>query len=363
MRLHLYLARRFGRALLASLGALAAALVLVDLAEQARRLEGTGAGFREAAGLALLNAPRTIHQILPLAAVIATIALFLALARSSEMVAIRAAGRGGLAALRGPLAVALATGALAVSVLDPLVAATAQRYEVLEDRYRGEGSVLSLAGEGLWLRQGDPSGQTVIHADRASLDGTVLSGATFVTFDPEEGPARRIEAARAELQPGAWALEGVKDWPLLAPNPEAAARVHEALRLPTDLTRDQIRDSFGDPSGVSIWELPAFIDALDAAGFSARAHRMWLQAELASPLFLAAMVLAAAAFTMRHARAGRTGPMVLGAVLTGCALYFLRDFASILGANGEAPVWLAAWAPPVASAALALGLLLHLEDG
>ena len=363
MRLHLYLARRFARAFLLTLGAFAAALTLVDLAEQARRLEGTEAGFREAAGLALLNAPRTLQEVLPLVATIAAIALFLALGRSSEMVAIRAAGRGGLGALRAPVAVALVAGALAVAVLNPIVAATAQRFEALEDRYRGGGSVLSLSDEGLWLRQGDPAGQTVIHAASASLDGTVLDGVTFVTFAPDEGPVRRIEARRAELLPGAWALADAKDWPLLAPNPEAAARSHESLRLPTDLTRAGIRDSFGDPMGVSIWELPAFIAALDAAGFSARAHRMWLQTELALPLFLAAMVMAGAAFTMRHSRAGRTGPLVLGALLTGALLYFLRDFASILGANGEAPIWLAAWAPPVAALALAGGLLLHLEDG
>ena len=304
--LHLYLARRFARAFLGVLGAFAAALSLVDLAEQARRLEGTGAGFREAAGLALLNAPRTVHDTLPLVAVIAAIALFLALGRSSEMVAIRAAGRGGMGALRGPVAVALALGALAVAVLNPIVAATAQRFEALEERYRGEGSVLSIEAGGLWLRQGDPSGQTVIRAAEASLDGTVLREATFVTFS-EAGPARRIEARRAELVPGAWAMTGVKDWPLLAPNPEAAARVHEALRLPTDLTRAQIRDSFGDPSGVSVWELPAFVEALDAAGFSARAHRMRLHEELASPLLLAAMVMAGAAFTMRPARGGPHG--------------------------------------------------------
>ena len=274
----------------------------------------------------------------------------------------RRRGAAGSERCAAPVAVALCAGGLAVAVLDPIVAA--HRAAI-----RGAGGPLPGArarcsrsrARGLWLRQGDPSGQTVIHASAASLDGTVLSGVTFVTFDPEEGPARRIEARRAELVPGAWAMTEAKDWPLLAPNPEAAARAHEALRLPTDLTRDQIRDSFGDPSGVSIWELPAFIEALDAAGFSARAHRMWLQAELASPLFMAAMVMAGAAFTMRHTRAGRTGPMVLGAVLTGCALYFLRDFASILGANGEAPVWLAAWAPPVAASALAAGLLLHLE--
>jgi lipopolysaccharide export system permease protein len=360
--LHLYLARRFARLLMLTLGAFGTALALVDLAEQARRLEDTDAGFREALGLALLNAPRTLHEVLPLVAVLATIALFLALSRSSELVAIRAAGRGGLGALAGPVAVALVAGGLAAAVLGPIAAATAQRFEVLEDRYRGEGSVLSLEAGGLWLRQGGPEGQTVIRAAEASLDGTVLSGVTFVTF-AEGGPMRRIEAARAELRPGAWALRDAKAWPLRAPNPEAAAARHETLALPTDLTRAQIRDSFGDPAGVPIWELPAFIRALDAAGFSALAHRMRLHSELASPLVLAAMVLAGAAFTMRHRRGGRSGPLVLGAVLTGCALYFLRDFANVLGANGEVPVWAAAWAPPVAFTALATGLLLHLEDG
>ena len=362
MTLHLYLARRYARSLLGVLGAFAAALTLIDLAERARRLEGTEAGFSDAMRIALLDAPRTLHEVLPLVAVLAAIALFLALARSSEMVAIRAAGRGGMGALAGPVAVALAAGGLAVGVLDPLAAATSQRSDALERSWRGEGSVLSLEAGGLWLRQGGPEGQTVIRASEASLDGTMLEGVSFVTF-ADGVPMRRIEAARAELAPGAWVLEGAKDWPLGAPNPEAAARLHDTLRLPTDLTRARIRDSFGDPADVSVWELPAFSRALEQAGFSARAHRMRLQAELASPLFLAAMVLAGAVFTMRHVRGRRAGPLVLGAVLAGAGMHFLREFATILGANGQAPLWLAAWAPPVAAAALAAGLLLHLEDG
>lgn len=363
MTLHLYLARRYAASLAVVLAAFGAALTLVDMAEQARRLEGLEAGFREAAGLALLNAPRTVHEMLPLAASIAAIALFLALARSSELVVIRAAGRGALSALRAPVATAVVLGLLGVALLGPIAAATAQRFEALEERYRGEGSTLSLGGAGLWLRQGDLDGQTVIRAASASLDGTVLRGVSFVTLTPDDGPVRRVEATRAELVPGAWVLTEAKDWPLLAPNPEAQARSHALLRLPTDLTRAQIRDSFADPSAVSIWEMPAFIDALAEAGFSARAHRMFLQAELALPLQLAAMVLAAAAFTLRHGQAARRGTMVLAAVLVGCGLYFLRDFAIVLGESGEAPVWLAAWAPPSAAIGLAVGLLLHLEDG
>ena len=53
----------------------------------------------------------------------------------------------------------------------------------------------------------------------------------------------------------------------------------------------------------------------------------------------------------------------LTAVLLGFGLYFIRNFAQILGENGQIPVLLAAWAPPVASILLTAGLLLHAEDG
>lgn len=86
--------------------------------------------------------------------------------------------------------------------------------------------------------------------------------------------------------------------------PEAAATTHDTLRIPSTLTADQIRDSFGDPASVPIWELPAFIDRLEVAGFSAARHRVWFQMELALPAFLLAMVLIGSGFTMRHQRGG-----------------------------------------------------------
>ena len=73
--------------------------------------------------------------------------------------------------------------------------------------------------------------------------------------------------------------------------------------------------------------------------------------------------LIGAGFTMRHQRGGRVGVMVLGAILLSFGVYFLRNFAQILGENGQIPPALAAWAPPVAAILSSLGLLLHLEDG
>jgi lipopolysaccharide export system permease protein len=59
----------------------------------------------------------------------------------------------------------------------------------------------------------------------------------------------------------------------------------------------------------------------------------------------------------------KTGSLVLAALLCGFAVFFLRNFGQILGENGQLPVALAAWSTPIAATLLALGLLLHLEDG
>lgn len=365
MTLSLYIARRFLATFAMVFGGFFVLLYLIDMIEQIRRFASANLGLGAAAELAALNTPQAVYRILPMIAILASIALFLALARSSELVVIRAAGRSALRMLVAPLIATLVVGAVAVAVLNPIVAGTTKRYEVRANQYKlGEGNVLSVTREGLWLRQGGPEGQTVIRAARSNFDGTMLYDASFIAFAGASGPIARIDAAEATLTDGAWLLSDAKEW-TFAPggNPERDAVRHDTMRLPSELTADQIRDSFGTPSTVPIWDLPAFIAGLERAGFSARKHNVWFQMELALPLLLVAMVLVGAGFTMRHARSGRTGIMVLFAVVSGFAIFLLRNFAQVLGENGQIPVFLAAWSPPVAALLLSLTLLLHLEEG
>ncbi|RUS60338.1 LPS export ABC transporter permease LptG [Pseudorhodobacter sp. E13] len=364
MILSLYFVNRFLKAIGQVFFVFFGILMLIDMVEQLRRFSGQNISLTDAATLALMNVPANLYRILPLIFILAAITLFLSLAKSSELVIVRAAGRSGLRFLLAPVLAALALGSLVVAVLNPLVAATTKQYEALyAHQARGAESVLSISENGLWLRQGGPEGQAVIKAVRADLEGTRLYAATFLLYDADGLPLQRIEADEAELTPGAWVLHNAKYWDLTAPNPERGATVQAEARLASELTLDRIRDSFGDPSAIPIWALPDYIAKLEQAGFSARAHRVWLQMEMALPLLLAAMVLIAAGFTMRHARFGKTGQMVLFALSGGFAIFFLRNFAQVLGENGQIPIVLAAWSPPVAAILLSLGLLLHLEDG
>ncbi|MBW0157871.1 LPS export ABC transporter permease LptG [Sedimentimonas flavescens] len=368
MTLSIYLARRFLRALLMVLGAFWGILFLIEMVEKIRSFSAAQVGLKEAALLSALSVPASVYTILPLIVILAAVVLFLGLARSSELVVIRASGLSAMRMLATPVVVALLFGALMVAVGNPIVSATSKRYEELANRYRQTGAdTVSIGREGVWMRQGTeeiPGGQAVIRAARANLDATELYDVTFLIVAPDRGPIRRIDATSALLTPGAWQLTQAKDWPIGAStNPERDATSAESLSIATDLTAARIRDSFGTPSAVPIWDLPKFIASLENAGFSARRHQVWFNMELAQPLILAAMVLIGAGFTMRHVRFGRSGTMVLLALSAGLAVFFLRNIAQVLGDNGQIPVILSAWAPPAIALMLSTALILHLEDG
>lgn len=364
MILHRYFARRFLTTFLGVFSVFFLIMLFLDLVDQLRRFASVNAGFLDVLVLSLLNIPQSIYQIMPLIMILATIALFLGLARSSEMVVTRAAGRSAIRALMAPLVMALIIGLICVAVLNPIVAGTSKEFEARSGELRGNNSVLSIGSSGLWLRQGSAEGQTVIRAQSANLDGTALSQVTFITFAPDGSPAQRIEARSAVLVSGAWVLSEAKSWTLQGDEtPEAAATQHNDLTIASTLTPDQIRDSFGTPSSIPIWELPAFIERLRTAGFSAQRHLVWFHTELALPAFLVAMVMIGASFTLRHQRGGRTGLMVMFAIILAFVIYFIRNFAQVLGENGQLPAILAAWAPPLAGIGLSLGFLLHNEDG
>ncbi|KPQ16677.1 MAG: ABC-type lipopolysaccharide export system permease component LptG [Rhodobacteraceae bacterium HLUCCO18] len=364
MILHMYIARRFLRSLGIVIAVFVGILLPIDIAEQMRRIGGDQ-GLGAVVELSLLNLPLALYQWLPLFVMLATLVLFLGLARTSELVVVRGAGRSAIRSVASPVLVAFGIGVLALLILNPIVAATAREYQMTVARYQGaEQRTVSVSAEGLWLRQGTLSEQTVIHAEGTNSDGTHLFDANFFTFDADGLLTERISAGEALLVGGAWELRDVKLWPFVGvDNAEVASVRHDQLVLPSTLTAEQIRDSFGRPYTVPIYELPGFIAQLNAAGFAAVQHRIWLQMQISNPLMLSAMVLIGAGFTMRHTRFGRTGIMVLAAILLGFGVYFIRDFAEVLGESGQLPAALVAWAPPVAAILLAMGVLLHTEDG
>lgn len=364
MRLSVTLSGYITRQFLASIALVFAVLLgLVFLIDSVELLRRTGnrnqAGLGTVIEMALLRIPFMSQKIIPFAVLFGGMLSLTRLTRSHELVVARAAGVSVWQFLLPGLSLALVIGVLIITLFNPLASATTWRYEQLEAKYiRGQTSLLAVSSSGLWLREAGEYGQMVVHALRISQKDMTLHDTTFYLYEGADQFARRIDAETAALENGYWDLRNVL---ISAPNQITEAR--DAFRLETSMTFNQIQESFAPPETMSFWDLPGFIETLEAAGFSAIKHRIHWHSILAIPLLLCAMVLIAATFSLRLTRRGGTGLLVLGGLFAGFLLFFLTDVLLALGMSGSIPVILSAWAPAGVFTLLGLAMLLHLEDG
>ena len=111
------------------------------------------------------------------------------------------------------------------------------------------------------------------------------------------------------------------------------------------------------------WQLPFYIDMADRAGLTASGYRLQYQKLLARPFMLAAMVLLAAAFSLRFFRMGGVQKMVLGGVASGFLLYIMSKLTDDLSKAELMHPIVAAWLPVFVGALTGFVALLYQEDG
>jgi lipopolysaccharide export system permease protein len=354
-----YIARQFTIWYLGFLFGLLGVIVLAATVDLLDRLATKDASLAVVVEMVLLKLPFLSQEVMPFTVLFAGLACFWRLTRSHELVVTRAAGISVWQALLPVLGVSLIVGSITVTVLNPLAAVLLSRFEQLEAKFiHNQASTLIVSRQGLWLRQADKGGQSVIHATRITHETMTLHNVIVFHFAEADRFIGRVDAERAVLRPGHWQLSNA--WKT---SPGAREQFVETLEIPTELSRKKILNSFAPPETISFWDLPAFIVLLEGAGFSATHHKLQFHRLLATPLLFAALVLLAASFSLRQQRRGRVGIVILGGVLTGFLLYFVSNIVFALGLSGGIPIILSAWAPASVTLMLGIAVLLHLEDG
>jgi lipopolysaccharide export system permease protein len=257
------------------------------------------------------------------------------------------------------MAVAFVLGIVATAVYNPISAILQEHSKRFEAELFGQtANALSRSGGTFWVSQRTDEGQAIINAVASRDQGINLNGVSIFIFDTEGRFKQRIEARAAVLVPGAWALRDARVYGLgLVPTDQAE------YRLKTSLTPEQVRESFATPETVPFWELPVYIQIAEHAGLVAAGYRLQFQKLLARPFLLAAMVLLAAAVSLRFFRFGGVQKMVLSGVAAGFLLYVLSKVTEDLSKAELMHPVAAAWLPVLVGGITGVIALLYQEDG
>ena len=331
----------------------------IDIVDLLNRTASHNVDTGTVIGMAVLQLPDLGQKMMPFAVLLGGVFTFARLSRSHELIASRAAGISAWDFLLPPLTVAVFIGVFAVTVFTPVSSRMFAEFAGLEARYiKGEASRLAVSQNGLWLRQGDQKQQSVIHALKVTDQGENLQDVMVLLFGENDKFAGRIDAKSGHLMEHTWLLKdawvsGIEGKPIH----------HATYNVPTTLTPAQIQESFAAPDTLSFWELPGFIRAAQAAGFSATRHQLYLYSLYTLPALFAAMVFMAASFSLRVSREGGMARVIVFSVAAGFGVYFFDTMTRVLGQSGAVPLMLAATAPAIASILIGMTLVFNQEDG
>ena len=362
MRLTMTLGRYFGmRFLITAVAVFAGVVFLVALLDAVELLRRTSANENATAFLVLklsfFRVPITAERIMPFCVLIGAMSCYLNLSRRNELVIARAAGVSAWEFVAPAAIVALCLGIFTTLVYNPVAANLQERAKRFEAEIFGARE-FGQQDSGFWVRQRSTEGQAIINARNSRNQGLNLNGVTVFTFDNQGRFQDRIEAKSAALKDGFWELEEARVFPNEAPPSE-----HKLYALKTNITREQVRETFSTPETLSLWELPEYIRLADNAGLSAAGYRLQLHKLVSRPFQLASMVLLAAAFSLRFARMGGVQKMVLGGVLSGFLLYVLSKITEDMSKTDLLSPVTAAWIPVLIGGLTGFLVLLYQEDG
>jgi lipopolysaccharide export system permease protein len=211
---------------------------------------------------------------------------------------------------------------------------------------------------GFWINQINSDGQAIINAARSEQQGVRLTGLTVFRFDNDYQFKERIEAQEATLEEGHWLFKTLRRYSLEGPPVD-----EDSFSLATSLTPAQVRNSFSTPETVSFWQLPGYIRSSESSGFATAGYRLQYHKLLAQPFLLAAMVMLAAAVSLRFFRFGGVQKMVLSGVGAGFLLYVLSKVTEDLSKAELMHPIASAWLPVCVGGLTGFLALLYQEDG
>jgi lipopolysaccharide export system permease protein len=355
-----YFGLRFLGTVMAVFAGVFALIALIDYIELMRRNSDVqNLSSLLAVKTSLYRVPQVAERIMPFCILIGAMSSYLSLSRRLELVIARAAGISAWQFIMPAIIVAFLFGVIATTIYNPIAAVLFERSKYLEAELSGERApgVQTNSG-GFWVRQLSTSGQSIINAASSRDQGVRLDTVSIFTFDPSGRFLERVEAKSAALEKGHWRLDDARIYSLNAPT-----RDYNSYLLSTNLTPEQVRESFSTPETVPFWQLPLYIDMAEHAGLAAAGYRLQYQKLLSRPFMLSAMVLLAAAFSLRFFRFGGVQKMVLGGITAGFLLYVMSKITDDLSKAELMYPSVAAWLPVCAGGLIGFVALLHLEDG
>lgn len=316
VKLDRYIGKSVFMAILAVLGIILGLASLFAFIDEMADISDTYT-FWDAGSFVVMTAPRRLYDMLPMAALIGCLIGLGALASSSELTIMRAAGVsiGRIVwAVMKPMLVLMVAGLLIGEYLAPVTEASAQAARSLA---QGTGDAQS-AKHGLWHRQGEE----FIHINTVQPNG-LLYGVTRYHFDDQRHMLTSSFAKQANFKTDYWLLKDVTTTVFHDGRTEVVTAPEE--RWNVALSPQLLSTVVLPPESLSMTGLYGYARYLADQGLNNGRYWLAFYTKILQPLVTVALVLMAISFIFGPLRSVTLGQRVFTGVLVGFTFRIAQD--------------------------------------
>ncbi len=334
----------------------------IDFVDALESVGSRGGSAWQAFLAALLELPKDLYELFPIAVLIGTIYSLARMAQGSEFTILRTGGLGPVLALRLLAVLGLAF-ALVTFLVGDFVAPAAQRQLVLLKAHKD--GVVAPPGTGAWLKEKRPTAEGdrsySVNVGGANAAGN-LTGIRIFEFDADGRLVRRTQAREGRVSatvdaqgPTAglapWTLIDVEttQWPQAGAQGRPAVQVvrQAGLTWHSSLTAGVVSAAVLPAATMSTLELWRYSNHLDDQEQASQTHQIRFWRKALYPLACIVMVALALPFAYLHARAGGISLKVFGGVMLGISFVLLSNLSGHLGMLRGWTPWVAAATPSI----------------
>lgn len=292
----------------------------------------------------LLLMPSSLYILLPIVALLGALLGIGALARSSELTAMRASGVSMLRIGGATLIAGALLGAFGYVLGDWLGPAGENLATQLRDQARGE---QSSADRALWLRDAD----NILRIRRLIAEDHARDVTVFRT-DTHGGLAQVSTVNEARYVDGRWLMTGVKRTEMHGN--ETRVVTLDQIEISGSITPNVLKLFILEGDVLSVRGLYNLVAYMDENKLDATKYRIWLWRKLVEPVTVMVMMLFAVPFVVGTLRDAGAGQRLLAGVLVGIVFYVLNKVSVSVGDLYQWPAPMAAGLPTALLGALAL---------
>jgi len=264
-----------------------------------------------------LTLPRRIYDYLPLGAFMGCLVGLGAMASSSELTVIRAAGVSLKRIVWSAMKPALIIVLLGVAIGEYVAPNTERLAQSDKAIALGAGKNVASA-HGVWHREGN----TFMHLNAVQPDGGLV-GVSLFRFDDQRQLEQSSFSERAVFQGDHWLLENVAVTRM--EGEQTVREAHETLRWDTGLSPDVLSVLIVKPENLSMSGLYTYATYLGEQGLTAAQYWLAFWKKALMPLGTAVMVLVAISFVFGPLRSVTMGFRVFTGLLVGLLFKYMQD--------------------------------------